>query len=80
MNKIYFALFILILLTGCAERVKLVEVPTPIPCEKPKLIPYHDYMSDLNENSSRSEFLKACLATRVSLTTALKTCERYHRD
>jgi hypothetical protein len=67
-------------LAGCTI-TKTVEVPVPVPCTKPNNIPVpHDYMADLNKQSSPGDFVKACLATRESYQNAYNACAIYHGD
>lgn len=64
-------------LTGCTT-TKTIEVPVPVPCEKPKNIPVpHDYMADLNKQSGHANFIRACFATRESCFNAYNACEIY---
>jgi hypothetical protein len=65
---------------GCTT-TKTVEVPVPVPCTKPGNIPVpHDYMADLNKQSTPPDFVKACLATRESYKNAYNACALYHKD
>jgi hypothetical protein len=80
--KIFTVSFIgfAILLTGCST-TKTIEVPVPVPCTNPGNIPVpHDYMADLNKQSTPPDFVKACLATRESYKNAYNACALYHKD
>ena len=64
--KVFILLMSIVLLTGCAT-TKIVKVPVPVPCAKPKLLPKpRDYMADLKPDATPPEFVKACLATRMT--------------
>lgn len=64
------------LLTGCAT-TKIVKVPVPVACPKPIIpAPPHNYMAALTMNSTAPDFVRACLATQESYSTAYEDCTR----
>lgn len=76
-NLIILAIFFLACIsTGCAStQPKVVQVPVPMACPKPVIpSPPHDYMADLNQKSTPSDFVKACLATRESYKMGYENC------
>lgn len=59
------------ILVGCASTTYV-----PVPCAKPApLSPLNDYMSALNASSAPPEFVKACIATRLSALDYQARCE-----
>lgn len=73
-------LLLVFALSGCTT-TKTIEVPVPVPCVKPKNIPVpHNYMADLNAQSSPPDFVKACLATTESCFNAYNACAIYHGE
>jgi hypothetical protein len=72
----HLILLMILMIAGCSA-TKVVEVPIPIDCPKPSIQAPHDYMADLNDRSSASAFVRACLATRESCFNAYKSCAYY---
>lgn len=70
----FTVIIIALFLTACTT-TKTVEVPVPISCPKPTIpVAPHDYMADLNQQSTAPDFVRACLATRESYKIANDQC------
>lgn len=66
-------------LVGGCTTTKLVEVPVPVPCNKPNNLPVpHDHMADLDKNSTAKQFVPACLATIEEYKNSYSACMMAH--
>lgn len=70
MNKL-FVFTLCLLLAGCATQQKVVYVPTPVACPKPKIAPEPKWPA-LSKNASAPEFVKFCV-------TKSKLCDIEHK-
>ncbi len=57
-------LIISLFLVSCTMKPKLVYIPTPVDCPKPKLSPPLGYPA-LSSNASSSEFVRWCIVSQV---------------
>lgn len=76
MNKLLIAILCLGL-TACASHPKIVYVPTPVACAKPRLEPEPHYMP-VSKDMRSSEFIKALVVNykscRVDSAAIRKQC------
>lgn len=71
----------MLLLTGCATtQPTVIKVPVAMPCPKPAMPVYHDYMADLRRDAKAPAFVPACLKTRESCNNFVNAFEHYHGE